>query len=69
MTETEFIDELFGAGWTHDQLPVFLAMVKAYKENSERYLELRDRSGEGWVTSRPEMRAFDDEVDAQMYGE
>jgi hypothetical protein len=66
MTRDQFIDELFGAGWTDSQLPVFFEMLKKTQEDAKRYYELREHIAKGnyWIADRASLRIVDDEVDA-----
>ena len=46
MTPVQFITELFGDGWTHSQLPVFLVMLQQAQEDARRYHLVRDKIAE-----------------------
>ncbi len=66
VTPEEFIDALFGEGWTQDQLPVFLEIVKGFDRDAKRYHEVREllasRPG-SFVASRKELYEVDELVD------
>jgi hypothetical protein len=66
MTRDQFIDELFGLGWTDSQLPVFLEMLRKMQEDAKRYHELRESIARGsyWIADRASLNRVDDEVDA-----
>lgn len=67
MTESEFIDELFGEGWTQEQLPLFLEIVKQFDLDSKRYHQLRDMVAsefeENYIPTREELYEVDSMVD------
>ena len=64
MTPEEFIDALFGKGWTNDQLPIFLDILKGFDRDSKRYHEVRDLlANTGFVATREQLSEFDDLVD------
>lgn len=69
MTPEQFIDALFGPGWTEQQLPVFLEMVRRMQEDSRRYYEVRESLAKGvyWIADRTSLCAVDDEVDAARH--
>lgn len=69
MTPDQFIDALFGPGWTEQQLPVFLEMVRRMQEDSRRYYEVRESLAKGvyWIADRTSLSAVDDEVDAARH--
>lgn len=66
MSPDQFIDALFGSGWTEAQLPVFLEMLKKMQEDAQRYHEVRDTLARGdyWVADRASLNSVDDQVDA-----
>lgn len=66
MTPEEFIDALFGEGWTQDQLPIFLEIVKGFDRDSKRYHEIREilaGGRESFVASRKKLNEVDELVD------
>lgn len=65
MTPEEFIDALFGKGWTNDQLPIFLEVLKGFDRDSKRYHEIRDilANTNGFVATREQLSEIDDLVD------
>ena len=65
MTPVQFITELFGDGWTHSQLPVFLVMLQQAQEDARRYHLVRDKiAEEGDIPgSQSDLRQIDIEVD------
>jgi len=65
VTPEEFIDALFGKGWTNDQLPLFLEIVKKFDQDSKRYHEVREllTNESGLFATRKQLREFDDLVD------
>jgi len=69
MTPEQFIDALFGPGWTDQQLPVFLEMVRRMQDDSRRYYEIREALAKGvyWVADRTSLNAVDDQVDAARF--
>lgn len=66
MTKDQFIDALFGPGWTEAQLPVFLEMLRRMQEDAKRYYEVRDTIAKKnyWIADRESLNSVDDEVDA-----
>jgi hypothetical protein len=66
MTPVQFITELFGDGWTHSQLPVFLEMLRQAQEDAKRYHLVRDQiaCNYGFPGSQSDLRQIDMEVDA-----
>ena len=69
MNPEQFIDALFGPGWTEQQLPVFLEMVRRMQDDSRRYYEVREALAKGtyWIADRTSLNAVDDEVDAARH--
>ena len=65
MTPVQFITELFGDGWTHSQLPVFLVMLQQAQEDARRYHLVRDKIAKDNEIpgSRSDLRQIDIEVD------
>lgn len=65
MTPVQFITELFGDGWTHSQLPVFLVMLQQAQEDARRYHLVRDKIAEenDMPGSQSDLRQIDIEVD------
>lgn len=67
MTPEEFIDALFGKGWTNQQLPVFLHMLKQMDEDAKRYHQVRDVMAAGnasYVADRKALYEIDELVDS-----
>ncbi len=72
MTPEEFIDALFGEGWTNDQLPLFLDILKGFDRDSKRYHEIREllANRNGFAATREQLSEIDDLVDeAARYAE
>lgn len=66
MTPHQFIDGLFGPGWTEFQLPVFLEMLKKMQDDARRYHELREilARKNDFVADRAALNSVDEYVDA-----
>lgn len=65
MTKDQFIDALFGPGWTEAQLPVFIEILRRTQEDAKRYYELRDafaRDGD-WIADQKSLNSVDEQVD------
>lgn len=71
MTPKQFINELFGEGWTNSQLPSFLDIIKRFDEDSQRYYVVRDFAKNIKLMDNPvsneERHRTDDIVDARRY--
>lgn len=66
MTPHDFIDALFGQGWTEDQLPVFLHVIMKMDEDSKRYHQVREVMASGnlaYVADKKALYEIDDLVD------
>lgn len=65
MTPHQFIDALFGPGWTEFQLPVFLEMLKKMQEDANRYYELREilARKNDFVADRAALNSIDEYID------
>jgi hypothetical protein len=65
VTKDQFIDALFGPGWTEAQLPVFLEMLRQMQEDAKRYHELREQIAKGsdWIASRESLNSVDEYLD------
>lgn len=67
MTPQEFIDALFGKGWTESQLPLFLVMLQQMEQDSKRYHEIRELLAGGdacYAADRKALHEIDDVVDS-----
>ena len=67
MTPEEFIDALFGKGWTQQQLPLFLYILKQMDEDAKRYHQVRDVMATGnasYVADRKALYEIDELVDS-----
>jgi hypothetical protein len=66
MTPHQFIDGLFGPGWTESQLPVFLDMLRTMQDDARRYHELREilARKNDWIADRKSLNSVDEYVDA-----
>ena len=66
MTPHQFIDGLFGPGWTEFQLPVFLEMLMKMQDDARRYHELREilARKNDFVADRAALNSVDEYVDA-----
>lgn len=66
MTPTEFIDAVFGKGWTESQLPLFVVMLKQMEDDAKRYHEVREVMAAGnasYVADRKALYEIDSLVD------
>lgn len=66
MTPEEFIDALFGKGWTEHQLPVFLHIIQNWSEDAKRYHQVREVMATGnaaYVADRKALYEIDELVD------
>lgn len=67
MTPEEFINALFGEGWTQQQLPLFLHILKQMDEDAKRYHQVRDVMATGnasYVADRKALYEIDALVDS-----
>jgi hypothetical protein len=62
VTPAQFITDLFGDGWTEEQLPVFLEILRQTQHDALRYYVIRDAAS-GDLSSQSDLRKFDIEVD------
>lgn len=71
MTPKQFINELFGEGWTNAQLSSYLDVIKRFAEDSQRYYVVRDFAKNIKLMENPvsneERQRTDDIVDAKRY--
>jgi len=66
VTPEEFIDALFGQGWTQQQLPVFLHILMQMDTDAKRYHQIRDVMASGdaaYVADRKALYEIDELVD------
>ena len=64
MTPEEFITELFGPGWTQEQLPAFLMILQKFDEDSKRYHQVREMmAGNSFINTRKTLHEIDELVD------
>jgi CRISPR/Cas system-associated protein endoribonuclease Cas2 len=67
VTPEEFIDALFGKGWTTQQLPVFLHILKQMDEDAKRYHQVREVMASGnisYVADKKALYEIDELVDS-----